>query len=283
MNRLKKLASNKITCFDDVLKLNIEDFLTKICESTASNTKAIDFYMMSIDTPEERVEKLSNLTWFEIFEYICHEIDKIADKLFDRYSLKLDDDYEYCDFLRDLKNYIDDNLNDTITTAVDKNLNEFLMKQTKDGNSDFALKEMYAKEVGNNEDSIGETIKLIDHVDYDTRDAAFVDIDGDILISDKGATHAQLINKYIEDNNYFGELKDDWQRPSTEEALQKTWSDNIAFGHIVNSNVWIIDPSCTTMSIADVISDIKKSGNEYSKIYSMTDFDELERVAKKYR
>ena len=68
MNRLKKLANNKITCFDDVLKLNIEDFLTKICESTASNTKAIDFYMMSIDTPEERVGKLSNLTWFEIFE-----------------------------------------------------------------------------------------------------------------------------------------------------------------------------------------------------------------------
>ena len=142
----------------------------------------------------------------------------------------------------------------------------------------FADESAIADELCNIDDSIGEKTSIIGYIDVDNRIAAFADIDGQILVSDNGKTHAQLINEYLKE--YDNELSDDWYRPDIEEITEKSGHDiAVAFGHIVNDNVWIIEYyTLNDISIEDVVSDIKTSGKEYTKIYSYN-FNKATRVA----
>ena len=76
-------------------------------------------------------------------------------------------------------------------------------------------------------------------------------------------------------------LNDGWYRPDVEEIDEKSDGERtVAFGHIVNDNVWIIDDrTLTDISAEDVANDIKASGKEYTKIYSY-DTSNVTRVAK---
>ena len=85
-------------------------------------------------------------------------------------------------------------------------------------------------------------------------------------------------NKYY-DCTELKKLNDGWYRPDIEEISEKSGHVNVAFGYIINDNVWVIeDFILTDISIEDVVSDIKASGKEYTKIYSF-DMSKVTRIA----
>ena len=126
------------------------------------------------------------------------------------------------------------------------------------------------------DDSIGDVTILSDRLDYDTRDSAFVDIDGKILIGNKGNSHAQIIQDYLDESG--NKLENEWERPFMDEM--DNFSDKYyAFGHILDNNIFIETYTLDNTSIDTIISDIKNSEIDYNKIYEYAR-DEITRVAK---
>jgi hypothetical protein len=126
------------------------------------------------------------------------------------------------------------------------------------------------------DDSIGDVTILSDRLDYDTRDSAFVDIDGKILIGNKGNSHAQIIQDYLDESG--NKLENEWERPFMDEM--DNFSDKYyAFGHILDNNIFIETYTLDNTSIDTIISDIKNSKIDYNKIYEYAR-DEITRVAK---
>jgi hypothetical protein len=294
MKRLMKKADEQLTLdfgerinsFDDYLKMynekSIADFLLKEYVKLASSDKAIESYIEGCGEPEERVEALENVDGFEIFEI---NDDGIITKLLNKYKPKFGDDYSREEFKDDVSNYIIENLYDDIENDVMDNITKFLDNKKEEHDtfyykSSADVNNLCSADVNNLcdiDDNIGEETELRDNIDFDNRDAAFVDIDGEILVSDNGMSHAQLINKYLEE--YDEKLNDDWYRPDVEEIENKSGAERVAFGHIID-DVWIIeDTTLMNMSAEDVVSDIKASGKEYTKIYSY-DRRDVTRVAK---
>ena len=276
MNRLRKLADEqlsldfdeKINSFDDYLKMYnenyISDFLLNKYVELASSKDAIDRYIEGCEEPEERVDVLENLNENEILSI---DSNIIADYLLNKYKTNFSDNYSKQDFENDVNDYILEKLGYDIVELVTENISKFLDNEEHKHNSYYFENSVVANELCYIDDSIGEETELRDTIDFDNRIAAFVDLDGEILVSDNGMTHAQLINKYLEE--YDKELDDDWYRPDVKEISEKSGHVNVAFGHIVNDNVWVIeDSTLTDMSVEDVVSDIKASGKKYTKIYS---------------
>jgi hypothetical protein len=144
-----------------------------------------------------------------------------------------------------------------------------LLRDKKDKEKAKCLKAVDITELQELDDSIGEESRMLDEIDYDNRNAAFMDLDGDILISKPEETHAQLINRYLKEHSEGKELDDDFCRPTSNEVEETCNVDRIAFGHIIGY-IWIIDTySISNMSVDEVISDIKDSGKTFSKIYSL--------------
>jgi hypothetical protein len=286
MKRLMKKADEqlsldfdeKIDSFDDYLKMYneklIADFLLKEYVKLASSDKAIESYIEGCGGPEERVDALENVDGFEIFEI---NDDGIITKLLNKYKTKFGDDYSREEFKDDVSNYIVENLYDDIENDVMDNITKFLDNKKEEHDTFYYKNSVVSNELCYIDDSIGEETEVRDHIDFDNRDAAFVDLDGEILVSDNGMSHAQLINKYLEE--YDKKLNDDWYRPDVEEIEKKSGAERVAFGHIIG-DVWIIeDTTLMNMSVEDVINDIKASGKEYTKIYAFDRSDAL-RVAK---
>ena len=286
MNRLRKLADEqlsldfdeKINSFDDYLKMYnenyISDFLLNKYVELASSKDAIDRYIEGCEGPEERVDVLENLNENEILNI---DSNIIADNLLNKYKAKFSDNYSKQDFENDVNDYILDKFGYDIVELVTENISEFLENEAEKHNSFYYENSVVANELCNIDDSIGEESEIIDTIDFDNRIAAFVDLDGEILVSDDGMTHAQLINEYLKE--YDEELNDGWYRPDAKEVNEKSGHVNVAFGHIVNDNVWVIeDYTLTDISVEDVVSDIKASGKKYTKIYSY-DTSNVTRVA----
>jgi 6-pyruvoyl-tetrahydropterin synthase len=267
-----------INSFDDYLNMYnesyIAEFLLNKYVELATSENAIKHYIKDCDEPAERVNVLENLDGCEIFGI---DDSNVADDLLNEYKAKLGDDYTEREFENDVADYVADNLYDDIVALVTENISEFLENEAEKHNSFYYKNSVVANELCNIDDSIGEESEIIDTIDFDNRDAAFVDLDGEILVSDNGMTHAQLINEYLKE--YDEELNDGWYRPDVEEIENKSGAERVAFGHIVNDNVWIIDDgTLTDISAEDVANDIKASGNKYTKIYSY-DMRDVTRVA----
>ena len=126
-------------------------------------------------------------------------------------------------------------------------------------------------------DEVGESSKITNRVDFHNRDSAFVDIDGEVLISNEGQSHAQLIQEWL--NTFNKKLKNGWYRPKDDEIKELTNAKYTAFGHIINNCIIIEEATLNDTSIEQVISDIKENDINYDKIYNLFG-REVTRVAK---
>ena len=271
----------KIDSFDDYLKMynekSIADFLLKEYVKLASSKDAIESYIEGCGEPEERVDALENVDGFEIFEI---NDDGIITKLLNKYKTKFGDDYSREEFKDDVNDYIVENLYDDIENDVMDNITKFLDNKKEEHDTFYYKNLSTIDNLYHLNDTLGEETEIEgDWLDFNNRDAAFADIDHQILISNKGESHAQLINKYFNDIGTDEKLNDSWYRPDVEEIEEKSGAERVAFGHIIG-DVWIIeDTTLMNMSVEDVINDIKASGKEYTKIYSYDRSDAI-RVAK---
>lgn len=168
-------------------------------------------------------------------------------------------------------------LSTSVFRFLNNNLKDILRELTERGI--IKLKKRNIENIPEENDSIGDTFELKNRLDYNNRDFAFVDIDGNILVSDKGKTHAQLLQNYLDEASDY-KLKDGWKRPDIEEIDEALQPKYCAFGHILDDCIFI--ETYTGVSCETILSDIKKSDISYDKIYKYNDF-EVTRVAKRYK
>ena len=179
------------------------------------------------------------------------------------------------DLLKILKNkqLPDDFIQKVMNRAKNKNLSinieDIYNFPDKYPNSPLFVKCIDCLEAENFDDSIGDTTKLIDIIDFDSRDKSFVDINNEIYISDVGEKHADLINKILGTNFRT--------RPQNSDLNDI----KIGFGHIIGDTYFIEDDTYfTNMTAEEVMNDIK----DYKKIYQYDRNDlTITRLAKGYK
>ena len=98
------------------------------------------------------------------------------------------------------------------------------------------------------DDKIGEQTNVKDEVilDYDTRDGAFVYIDGDVAYGEAGKTHGQILADYMEEHGNEDMIPEDLKgddiagsRPTQSRMRRLVDTNNVAFGHIVDNMAFV--------------------------------------------
>ena len=177
---------------------------------------------------------------------------------------------------------IDELDKDLLITTIIFTINNYLVDNRKDILEYVEKMKIFQRSIDINKiddikDEIGESSKILKRPDYDNRDFAFVDIDGEVLISNKGQTHGQLIQEWLD--TFDKELENGWYRPKDTEIKELTDAKYTAFGHVINDCIIIEDATLNDVSIEQVISDIKENNIDYNKIYDLFG-REITRVAK---
>lgn len=98
------------------------------------------------------------------------------------------------------------------------------------------------------DDKIGEqtNVEYGRALDYDTRDGAFVYIDGDVAYGEEGKTHGQILADYMEELGNEDMIPEDLKgddiarsRPTQSRMRRLVDTDNVAFGHIVDNMAFV--------------------------------------------
>lgn len=133
------------------------------------------------------------------------------------------------------------------------------------------------------DDDIDDYVELDENIDYDTREAAFIYLDGKIVEGNNGESHGQILNNYLSKSNdnlypYIDEGGNGWIRPKEKVVKELTGAEAIAFGHLSNNMAFI--ETCENCSPEEVIEALKEEYN-LDKIYILNAFNEpnLKRVA----
>ena len=265
-----------------------ESFNKSLLNSLKDNDFLKKYFIRRI--PIKYLRKAENKSVVQIFEDLPNKeevVNDILNRIFDAtcsemcYKLGIDDSNL-------ILKVIDELDEDEVIEQFISNIYVIL-----EANQDSILEELRTKkiidsnildldEVSDIDDSIGKTYELNGKLDYDTRDSAFVDIDGIILISDKGDSHAQLIQEYLDNNSIDKQLKNDWYRPGEEEVNNIFKSDYTAFGHVLDNNIFIESDWLENTTINQIVNDINNADIDYNKIYEYAN-EEITRVARMIR
>lgn len=138
------------------------------------------------------------------------------------------------------------------------------------------------------DDKIGEQTNVEDGrtLDYDTRDGAFVYIDGDVAYGEEGKTHGQILADYMEELGNEDMIPEDLKgddiagsRPTQSRMRRLVDTDNVAFGHIVD-NMAFVEVLETGANEDDVVKACKKQ-LKVDKVYFLDNDNHIvKRLAK---
>lgn len=138
------------------------------------------------------------------------------------------------------------------------------------------------------DDKIGEQTNVEDGktLDYDTRDGAFVYIDGDVAYGEGGKTHGQILADYMEEHGNEDMIPEDLKgddiagsRPTQSRMRRLVDTDNVAFGHIVD-NMAFVEVLETGANEDDVVKACKKQ-LKVDKVYFLDNDNHIvKRLAK---
>lgn len=138
------------------------------------------------------------------------------------------------------------------------------------------------------DDKIGEQTNVEDGrtLDYDTRDGAFVYIDGDVAYGEEGKTHGQILADYMEEHGNEDMIPEDLKgddiagsRPTQSRMRRLVDTDNVAFGHIVD-NMAFVEVLETGANEDDVVKACKKQ-LKVDKVYFLDNDNHIvKRLAK---
>ena len=138
------------------------------------------------------------------------------------------------------------------------------------------------------DDKIGEqtNVEFGIRLDYDTRDGAFVYIDGDVAYGEEGKTHGQILADYMEEHGNEDMIPEDLKgddiagsRPTQSRMRRLVDTDNVAFGHIVD-NMAFVEVLETGANEDDVAKACKKQ-LKVDKVYFLDNYnDVVKRLAK---
>lgn len=197
---------------------------------------------------------------FADFDF-CSYLDDIYDNLIVNLQYKLEEKYEF-------------NVNDNV---IEQLVEEFLVKpfDNKEEKIFNSVKEQYMEsnvcldndkvkfsDLSDIDDFIGDTQYLFDdeRIDYDSREAPVVYLNGELIVGEKNETHTQVIQEYIDS---FDE-DDDFYRMD-EEQLNEMGFNDVVFAHLLG-DVVIADEFIGNVSAERFAQQCKKELN-VNKVY----------------
>lgn len=197
---------------------------------------------------------------FADFDF-CSYLDDIYDNLIVNLQYKLEEKYEF-------------NVNDNV---IEQLVEEFLVKpfDSKEEKIFNNVKEKYMEnnvrsdndkvkfsDLSDIDDYIGDTQYLFDDekIDYDSREAPVVYLNGELIVGEKNETHTQVIQEYIDS---FDE-DDDFYRMD-EEQLNEMGFNDVVFAHLLG-DVVIADEFIGNVSAERFAQQCKKELN-VNKVY----------------
>ena len=198
---------------------------------------------------------LIRLNLFDLTTYINLALQ--ADRMYDLIAINYDGEEN------DLIAYIKSNsslyseLEDIFDKAKDEYLSSISGRREKERNNGING----AHDLLELDDSVGDTTECDKGftVDIGSRDAAFVYLEGKILIGNASDTHSAIINKYFDEPIRDYNLRGD-------EAIDVTGDEKVGFGHIADGIAFI--ETCDNVSPEEIEKALKETG-DYKKIYSM--------------
>ncbi len=169
---------------------------------------------------------------FTDFDF-CSYLDDIYDNLIVNLQYKLEEKYEF-------------NVNDNV---IEQLVEEFLVKpfDSKEEKIFNSVKEQYIEsnvcldndkvkfsDLSDIDDSIGGTKSILDNekIDYDSREAPIVFLNGELLVGEKNETHTQVIQEYMDSIDE----DDDFYRMD-EDKLKEMGFDDVVFAHLLGDVV----------------------------------------------
>ena len=170
----------------------------------------------------------------------------------------------------DIRQYIDD------SPEVQDELTQFVQTEAESYDCSEDTSPIGSDDLLNNEDNIGETIDVSQSftVDIGAREAAFVYVDGKILIGENDEIHSDIINKYL------GNSTKEKEYIRGDEAIQLTGDERIGFGHISNNIAFI--ETCCNVSPDEIKNALEQCGQSFTKIYSYDDINKrVQRLARR--
>lgn len=171
------------------------------------------------------------------------------------------------DILNENVEIISEEIYDKLLKVADEHIDDPLVNMYF---TSYQLKEL--------DDKVGDRITNYTSRDYNERDKCFIDIDGQIFVSEGGQTHAQLVNSYLESIKK-DTRKETFYRPDNEDMEEL--AKKFGFGEI-DEGIFFVEESDSygNMSAKEIVDDLLKSGIDYEKIYTV-DEGILTRVARR--
>ena len=273
-----------------------EEFQKYFCESAYEEIKFLneEFYnnyfidilpswelaIITVETPAE-VFNESDQKENVINSFLSDYLNVILYNVYEKLDLTVNENIENTfnkEVLTALNiNEIIDNLTISIGEFLDSKTDKILKQLKEDGL--ITPETIDITDIPKLENNVGDEYMLTEQLDYDNRDKALVDIDGNILIGKNGQTHAQVIQDYLDEISSDKKLEDDYYRPSDDELNKILNPEYSAFGHIVDDNILIEETTLDNITIDNVVQDIKNNDVHYEKIYNYNG-NNLTRVAR---
>ena len=273
-----------------------EKFQKYFCESAYEEIKFLDeeFYnnyfidilpswelaIITVETPAE-VFNESDQKEKVINSFLSDYLNVILYNVYEKLDLTVNENIENTlnkEVLTTLNiNEIIDSLTISISEFLDSKTDKILKQLKEDGL--ITPETIDIKDIPELENNVGDEYMLTEQLDYDNRDKALVDIDGNILIGKNGQTHAQVIQDYLDEISSDKKLEDDYYRPGDDKLDEILNHEYSAFGHIVDNNILIEETTLDNITIDNVIQDIKNNDVYYEKIYNYNN-NNLTRVAR---
>ena len=110
-------------------------------------------------------------------------------------------------------------------------------------------------EVSELNDKVNDEAKIMDVIDWDSRDNVFVYIDGQIFKGISNESHNDVIHRLL--NEPGSRL-----RPNDEEIKQKLGTNDVAFGHIINNCAFIDFPT-----VGADVNNVVNACQSFDKVY----------------
>ena len=215
------------------------------------------------------VFKESSKEYSSIQTFINNNFDEIFKRFFNKLNIDFNGDK------KELFNKLNIDLNELIDYVYSFLDNRWNIIDKLIEDNDILNNVIDIDKISTLEDKIGDTNSISKRIDFNNRDNAFIDIDGEILISNKNQTHGQMIQKYINTSKSLS-----FYRPSIN-TMDELSNNYYVFGHILDDNIFIETYTLEGTSIDRIISDIRSSGINYEKIYEYNTHNcEISRIAK---
>lgn len=214
-----------ISSYDELKqKLNKNELETLILiDCFFDNNSMFNFFCdTEFDTPQE----------FADFDF-CSYLDYIYDNLIANLQYDLGEKYGLNASENVVEQLVEEFLVKPFDSKEERNFNK-VKEQYMESNIDSYDDKVKFSDLSDIDDFIGDTQYLFDdeRIDYDSREAPVVYLNGELLVGEKNETHTQVIQEYIDS---FDE-DDDFYRMD-EEQLNEMGFNDVVFAHLLDDVV----------------------------------------------